>query len=98
MWRSGAVAMAALASLALDDPFDWTTNLKAFRPKVLFLRGDLNEAAPLAHQQELAASYADAEIVTMNGVGHDVVWERPDEYLAHTRRYFSVIGFGGGAR
>lgn len=98
MWRSGAVAMSAIAALAHDEPFDWTTHLKAFRPKVLFLRGDLNDAAPLAHQQELAASYADADVVTISGVGHDVVWERSDEYLAQTRRYFSAIGFGGGPR
>jgi pimeloyl-ACP methyl ester carboxylesterase len=88
----------APGNLTKRQPFDWTTRLKAFAPKVLFLRGDLNTAAPLEHQQELAAAFASAEIVTMPGVGHEMVWERPDEYLAHTRAYFRSIGFAGGTR
>ena len=34
----------------------------------------------------------------MTNVGHEMVWERPDEYLAHTRAYFQAIGFVGGAQ
>ncbi len=97
MWREGAVVNAALLALARRG-FDWTTRLGGFKPKVLFLRGDLNTAATLAQQQELAASYPAAEIVTMKGVGHQMIWERPDEYLAHARAYFASIGFAGGGR
>lgn len=93
-WRPGAVVAATLFDLA-NDGFDWTTNLSAFTPEVMFLRGDLNTAATLEHQQELAASYPNAEIVTIPNVGHKVIWERSDEYLAHTRDYFQQIGFAG---
>ena len=54
-WRSGAVAAKAIQDLATDG-FDWTTNLKSFTPKVLFLRSELNEANRLQDQQALAAA------------------------------------------
>jgi pimeloyl-ACP methyl ester carboxylesterase len=98
MWRAGAVVSAALFALAEEQPFDWTTNLRAFSRKVLFLRGDLNTAATLEHQRELASSYPNAEIVTIAGVGHDMIWERPDDYLAHARAYLRAIGFAGVGR
>lgn len=90
-WRVGAVVNARLLSLT-EDGFDWTTNLDAFPHKVLFLRGDLNEAATLEHQQELAASYPDAEIQTITNVGHHLIWERTDDYLTHARAYLREIG------
>jgi proline iminopeptidase len=96
-WRRGAVVNAALLHLAKRDGFDWTTHLGAFRHPVLFLRGDRNTVATLPQQQELAAAYADATIVTMADVGHEMIWERPDEYLAHARAYLTSIGVTGGA-
>ncbi len=96
-FRQGAVAAAALWKLADEDGFDWTQHLKSFTPTVLFLRGELNEAAPLSYEQELASSFARAEIVTIPGVGHEMIWERPAEYLEQVRAYFEQIGFAGGA-
>jgi proline iminopeptidase len=95
LWRLGAVVNAKLLSLAEDQGFDFTTHLKAFTPRVLFLRGDRNEATPLSQQQELASSYAAADVITIPGAGHEMVWEAPDVYLAHTRDYFQAIGFAG---
>lgn len=97
MWREGVVVNAALFSLAKKG-FDWTAHLGEFQPKVLFLRGDLDTAHTLAQQTAAAAHFPNAEIVTIHGVGHEQVWERPDEYLAHTRAYLSSLGFVGGAR
>jgi proline iminopeptidase len=95
-FRDGAVVEAAMFHLA-QQGFDWTQHLKAFAPTVLFLRGELNEYNRLQDQQEMAASYASAEIVTIPGVGHDMIWERPDDYLREVRAYFQAIGFVGGA-
>jgi proline iminopeptidase len=94
-WRVGAVVNSALLKLGLEQGFDWTTNLGDFRRKVLFLRGDLNTAATREHQEELASSYPDADIVTLTNAGHGIVWERSDEYLAHVRDYLRAIGFAG---
>jgi proline iminopeptidase len=96
-WRLGAVVNKALTDLA-EQGFDWTTHLGAFDRKVLFLRGELNTVATLEHQRGLAASWPVHEIITIPGTGHEMIWERPDEYLAHTRAYFQSIGFAGGAR
>jgi proline iminopeptidase len=90
-WRVGAVVNIALTKLA-EEGFDWTTHLGSFGHKVLFLHGDLN-TAPTA-----ARPYPLYDEVVMKGVGHQMIWERPDEYLADTRDYFRSIGFAGGAR
>lgn len=97
-WRSGAVVKEAMHALAEEEDFDWTTNLDAYDRPVLFLRGDLNETMTLEHQTRAAAYYPNGYVVTMSDVGHEMIWERPAEYLEHTRAYFREIGFLGGAR
>jgi proline iminopeptidase len=92
-WRVGSVANRRLLKVA-KEAFDWTTHLAAFPHKVLFLRGDRNEVVTLEHQQELAASYPNAEIQTITGAGHHVIWERTEEYLTHVRAYLAQIGGG----
>lgn len=94
-WRKGAVVALQLPRLVDKQGFDWTTQLSAFRTKVLFLRGERNTVVTLAHQQKLAAAYPSAEVITMLGTGHEMIWENPDEYLAHTHDYFRQIGFEG---
>jgi proline iminopeptidase len=91
MWRAGAVVSHRMLEIA-DKGFDWTTNLAAFPRKVLFLRGDLNEAATLEHQQELAAAYPNAVLETIPNVGHEMIWERTADYLVHARAYLREIG------
>jgi hypothetical protein len=39
-----------------------------------------------------------AYIVTIPNVGHEMIWERPEEYLMHTRAYFQEIEFEGGSQ
>lgn len=95
-FRPGAIASKAMLDLAERDGFDWTTRLRQFTPLVLFLRGGLNEATRLEDQQEMAAAYANARVVSMPGVGHCMIWERPTEYLQHVRGYLQEIGFTGG--
>jgi proline iminopeptidase len=97
-WREGAVVSAALLKLADDDGFDFTTHLQSFDHEVLFLRSELDTATPLEQQQELAASYPSADLITIPGTGHELVWDAPAEYLAHTRDYFQAIGFAGVSR
>jgi proline iminopeptidase len=91
-WRFGAFVSSRLLHVGQTEGFDWTTHLSAFQHEVLFLRGDKNEAATLEQQQELAASYPDATIETIPNVGHEMIWERSAEYLAHTRAYLARIG------
>jgi proline iminopeptidase len=90
-WRWGAAVSTRMLKIAKQG-FDWTTHLSAFTHPVLFLRGDLNQAVPLSQQQELASSYPNASVETIHGVGHYVMWERTDEYLADVRAYLQTIG------
>jgi len=95
-WRGGAIANETLIGMAAEDGFDWSTDLDAFPTEVLFLRGELNEAMPLWHQQELAGAWPSARIVTIEGVGHDVVWERQDRFVTETRAYLSTLDLSWG--
>lgn len=94
-WRSGAVVNTEIPKRGLERGFDWTTRLGQFPHKVLFLRGEWNENMPLSHQQELASHYAASELVTIPGTGHEAMWEKQAECLAHIRAYLAGIGFGG---
>lgn len=94
-WRGGAVVNHAIVKKALQRGFDWTTHLRDFPHKVLFLRGELNENLPLAHQQELASHYARSEVFTVLGAGHEAIWEKQDEFLTHIRAYLAEINAGG---
>lgn len=98
IWRAGAVVHQKLFELAEEEGFDWTTHLSRFTHRVLFLRGELNETMTLEHQTQLAAHYPDAYVVTIPDVGHEMIWERSEAYLTHTRAYFQEIGFEGGAQ
>lgn len=98
MWRMGAVVSSRLLAIARETHFDFTTNLSAFTHPVLFLRGELNDAATLEQQQELASSYPDATIQTIAGAGHEVQWDHADEYLADVRAYLRAIDVPGVAR
>ncbi len=92
-FRSGAVCYATLLDLVDKEGFDWTQNLHEFAPTVLFLRSDRDKAMPLSHQQELASNFASSEIITIEDSGHELIWERPDEYLAEVRAYLQRIAF-----
>jgi proline iminopeptidase len=94
-WREGAVVNAALFKLVDKHGFDFTTHLQSFGHKVLFLRSELDTATPLEQQQKLASHYPSADLVTISGTGHELVWDAPTEYLARTRDYFQAIDFQG---
>ena len=94
-WRRGAVVQKATMDIVDKEGFDWTTNLAAFPTKVLFLRGEKNTVVTLEHQQRLAASFPTSEVITIPGVGHEMVWDAPDAYLEHTLTYFRDINFPG---
>jgi len=97
-WRFGATVAQRIPELGDESDFNWTAHLPEFTAPVLFLRGELNEALPLWTQEQLAAYFPSAEIVTIPGTGHQMIWERSEEYLEHARTYFDAIGFTGGAQ
>jgi proline iminopeptidase len=90
-WRQGAVVNSEVVEIALDEGFDWTVGLDRFAPEVLFLRGELNENMPLAHQQERASHFGASRVVTIMGAGHEALWEKSAECLSLIRAYLSEV-------
>ncbi len=76
-WRWGG--MVSIHLPRDQKEFDWTTNLAAFENEVLFINSELNTVQTLEHQKGLASHYPNAEVVTINDVGHDVLYQRFEE-------------------
>lgn len=76
-WRWGGMVSIYLPQDQKE--FDWTTNLHQFQNEVLFINSEWNTVQTLEHQQGLAAHYPVAEVITVNDVGHDVLYQKYDE-------------------
>jgi len=92
-WRIGAVANAALIESGTDSEgnyvWDWTTNLSQFTNKVLFIRSGLNEVHTPEYIAEQMSDYPNTQLVTIEGVGHDLPWVKSAEYMAVVRTYLN---------
>lgn len=72
-WRSGAVAFSSLIDNADIYSFDFTTQLKQFNPKILFLYSERNKAYGLEWAQKVSAPYPSAEIKLLENCGHEML-------------------------
>jgi len=82
-WRFGAVAARCLPASAGN--FDFTTNLSRYTDEVLFLHGELNKVHTLESQLSIAAHFPHAHVVTIPGVGHDMITVATEQTLALVR-------------
>jgi proline iminopeptidase len=82
-WRQGAVVARCLPKSSPN--FDFTTNLSRYTDEVLFLHGERNRVHTLESQLALAAHYPHAHVVTIPGVGHDMMSAAPQQTLALVR-------------
>ncbi len=76
-WRWGGMVSIYLPQD--QRVFDWTTNLQEFQNEVLFINSEWNTVQTLEHQQGLAAHYPVAEVITVSGVGHDVLYQKYEQ-------------------
>ena len=76
-WRWGGMVSIHLPQDQKE--FDWTTNLHNFQNEVLFINSEWNTVQTLEHQEGLASHYPNAEVITINNVGHDVLYQKFDE-------------------
>lgn len=94
-WRLGVVAHDAVIRDGKNDAGDWdfdfTVGIDAYRGPALFIRNGLNEVHSAEFIEEQAGDYPDAEIATVDGVGHDGHWLRPDEYVAIIRDFLAQV-------
>lgn len=72
-WRNGAVAFNALIDNAEQIGFDFTTQLKAYKTKVLFLYSELNRAYQLPWAQKVSGVYPNVQLEEIKGCGHEML-------------------------
>ena len=85
-WRFGAVASDA-ASRTPPREFDRIARGTAYPGPVLFLSGACNIWIGPDLQAQHAARFANAETRTIEGAGHEVIWEQPEAALAAIRAF-----------
>lgn len=71
-WRNGAVAFTTLLDNAERNGLDFTTNLKQYNKKVLFLYSELNQAYQLTWAQKVSAPFPKAQLEEIKGAGHEM--------------------------
>lgn len=72
-WRFGAVVNKALFDIGEREQPDWTTNLRQFTTRVLFVYSELNRAYGPAHAQLVSSAYPNVQLLKVNGAGHDFI-------------------------
>ena len=90
-YRYGAVVSEALPNSRTDangnPSWDETKNLYLFTNEALFIRGELNEIMNYEFHLEQMSDYPNASLVTINSVGHDLIWVKYAEVETAIRNY-----------
>lgn len=97
-WRLGARANRYLQEDGQDDDgtytYDFTTNLPAFTPPVLFLAGARSEVLGPSLQQRQVTLYPHGTLAIIPGAGHDVHWTKTPAVLTEIQAYLAAIEGG----
>ncbi len=72
-WRNGAVVNRTMFELADKDGFDWVSNLKNFKTKILFVYSANNKAYGMAHAQKVSSAYPNVQLLKIDDAGHDML-------------------------
>lgn len=73
-WRMGTTVLNAFVAISENEGFDFTTNLSQYKPKVLFLYGELNKSYGLNFAQKEAAFFPSSEIAEVKDTGHEMIY------------------------
>ena len=91
VWRLGAAANKGIYDSLKGSgdkfSFDFTKNLSQFTEEVLFIRSKENKVLDLEHHERLMQFFTDATLLTINNVGHDLIWLNPGAVLEFVRLY-----------
>ena len=71
-WRNGAVSFNALIDNAERNGLDFTSNLKQYSKKILFLYSELNRAYQLPWAKEVSAPFPQVQVSEIKGAGHEM--------------------------
>ncbi len=90
-WRMGAVCSSTAAAIANDHPFDFTTNLRQYTTRVLFLYGELDVAYGKAHAEMVSSAYPNVQLVEISGTGHEIPYFGWEKFYPIARTYLNSI-------
>jgi proline iminopeptidase len=97
-WRLGAAVNRYLSEDGQDANgvmvYDFTKNLSAFAPPVLFIAGELSQVLGESLQTEQVQLFPSASLKVIAGAGHDVAWVKAGEVVGHIRSYLSTVKGG----
>lgn len=72
-WRFGKVVADAFTEIGEKEKPDFTTNLRAFTTKVLFVYSENNKAYGLPYAMKVSAAFPTVQLFKVNGAGHDLL-------------------------
>jgi proline iminopeptidase len=90
-WRIGAVCSAASFTYVKDHPFDFTTNLRQFTTRVLFIYSELNLAYGKAHAGLVSSAYPNVQLVEVTGTGHEIPYFGWNNFYPIARAYLNTV-------
>jgi proline iminopeptidase len=72
-WRPGFVLQDVYFDIIKKENSDWTTNLKQFSTKILFIYSERNKAYGLGHAQQVSSAFPNVQLFETKGAGHDML-------------------------
>ncbi len=90
-WRSGAVCSIAAFDYVRAHPFDFTTNLRQYTVKVLFVYSELNEAYGRAYAEMVSSAFPNVQLALAGGTGHEIPYFGWEGFYPTARQYLNTI-------
>lgn len=92
-WRYGAICNITSIQLAINTPkqVDFTTNLKNYTTKTLFVYSELNTAYGFNHAKEVSASLPKVDLIEIKGCGHEIPQYGWNNFLPLIKTYLNEI-------
>lgn len=90
-WRNGAVSFTTLLNSVDQYPFDFTTDLSAYSPKILFLYSELNTAYGADWATTVSAPYPNVQIEQVEGSGHELLYFGFPDFYVHSLPYLNSL-------
>jgi proline iminopeptidase len=92
VWRLGALVNQALQKDGMKNgvaDYDFTTKLSRYTTPVLFMTGALSDVLGASLQTVQMKAYPSAQLIVVDGVGHELQWRQPSTVVGHIRNYIN---------
>jgi proline iminopeptidase len=90
-WRKGAVCSSAAFEYANGHPFDFTTHLRQFTTRVLFVYSEMNEAYGRAYAEMVSSAYPNVQLEEIGGTGHEMPYFGWDRFYPIAKTYLNTL-------